>query len=389
MISLFDYIIESLINAKELEKDLKFIESSKKEIYNILDTDDYKHGDVLGMSSDDLQGKGSTQLFLEKETTFYKIQYQENIIGIFGVVFPKQFENLYNTSKNYYYVCRKIFSLLGLNSISGLYKNVDIFNLKESDFEDKLVYQQLKENSRERQINELGEQLLFQSAYITVWAINQNVKKKLDINNFSLIKIFFNNLVKLCLDNGAQYMWANGKDEHITKMYVKVGQFINPYDELFKINIEKGFFGGNDENKDYYKTFTQYLVIKSISNKNQKIDISQSKDYSKQLDDMSKELKKIKVSLDKELKDIKDIANELNIPEHYVKLIKNGMTRGYIELSGDNNKYGISKENILKVVDDKEIVQKIIQKLKDSGYTFKYENDKEFERNGYKNPLAD
>lgn len=30
MISLFEYIIESLINAKELENDLKFIESSKK-----------------------------------------------------------------------------------------------------------------------------------------------------------------------------------------------------------------------------------------------------------------------------------------------------------------------------------------------------------------------
>ena len=386
MISLFEYILESLINANELNKDLKFVESTKKEVYSILDTDDYKHGEVLGMNSDDLKGKSDNQLLLENETTFYKIQYQKNVIGIFGIVFPKQFENLYETNKDYYYVCRKIFGLLGLNSISSRHKNVDIFNLKESDFEDKTTYNQLKENPKERQINELGEQLLFQGAYITVWAINQNIKKKLDINDFSLIKIFFNNLVKLCLDNDAQYMWANGKDEHITKMYVKVGQFINPYNELFKINIDKGYFG---EDKDYYKTFTQYLVIKSISNKNQKIDISQGKDYSKQLDDMSKELKKIKVSLNKELKDIKDIANELKAPEKFVDLIKSGMTQGYIQLEGDDNVYGISKENILKIIgdDDKEIAQKIIKKLENLDYKFKYEKDEEFEKAGYINPL--
>lgn len=389
MISLFEYILESLVNANELNKNLKFVESTKKEVYSILDTDDYKHGEVIGFNSDDLSGKSNNELFLEKETTFYKIQYQENVIGIFGIVFPKDIKNLYNTSKDYYYACRKIFSLFGLNSITGIHKNVDIFDLKESDFEDKSIYKQFKENPEERQKNELGEQLLFQGAYITVWAINQNVKKKLDINDFSLIKIFFNNLVQLCLDNNATYIWANGKDEHITKMYVKVGQFVNPYDELFKINIDKGFFGKDDEDKNYYKSVTQYLVIKSISNKNQKIDISQGKDYSKQLDDMSKELKKIKVSLDKEIKDIKDIANELKTPEEFVKLIKNGIYYGYIKLEGDDNKYGISKENILKIVEDadKEIAQKIIKKLENLDYKFKYEKDEEFERDGYKNPL--
>ena len=82
MISLFEYIIESLINAKELENDLKFIESTKKEIYGILDSDDYKHGEVLGLDSDTLKGQSDNEMFLENESTYYKIQYQNNIIGI-------------------------------------------------------------------------------------------------------------------------------------------------------------------------------------------------------------------------------------------------------------------------------------------------------------------
>ena len=49
-------------------------------------------------------------------------------------------------------------------------------------------------------------------------------------------------------------------------MYVKVGEFINPYEDLFKINIDKGYFGDNQQNKIYYTALTKTLVIKNISN---------------------------------------------------------------------------------------------------------------------------
>ena len=61
-------------------------------------------------------------------------------------------------------------------------------------------------------------------------------------------------------------LWAHGKDKHITQMYVKVGKFINPYEDLFKINIDKGYFGDNQQNKIYYTALTKTLVIKNISN---------------------------------------------------------------------------------------------------------------------------
>lgn len=254
MISLFDYIIESLINAKELEKNLKFVESSKKEVYGILDTDDYKHGEVIGMSSDDLNGKTPNQTFLENEAIYYKIQYQDNIIGIISIVFPAQMANIKNDVDNW--CCKKIFKLFALNSISQKHKNVDIFNLKKSDTKD--------DEYSQTQIEELTTQLLEHTAYIGVWAINQNIKKKLDINDFSLIKIFFDKLIQLCKSHKAQYIWAHGKDDHITKMYVKVGKFINPYEELFKINIDKGYFGDDEKIKIYFTQLTKTLVIKKI-----------------------------------------------------------------------------------------------------------------------------
>lgn len=252
MISLFEYIIESLINAKELENDLKFIESTKKEIYGILDSDDYKHGEVLGLDSDTLKGQSDDEIFLENESTYYKIQYQNNIIGIVSIVFPEKMEK--NSIDKM--ACKKIFNLFVLNSLSNKHKNSNIFNLKESDTKDG-KYLPL-------QITELTNQLLKQTAYIGVWAFNQNIKKKLDINDFSLVKVFFNKLIQLCKDHKAQYIWAHGKDEHITQMYVKVGKFINPYEDLFKINIDKGYFGDDQQNKIYYTALTKTLVIKKI-----------------------------------------------------------------------------------------------------------------------------
>ena len=252
MISLFEYIIESLINAKELENDLKFIESTKKEIYGILDSDDYKHGEVLGLDSDTLKGQSDDEIFLENESTYYKIQYQNNIIGIVSIVFPEKMEK--NSIDKM--ACKKIFKLFVSNSLSNEHKNSNIFNLKESDTKDG-KYLPL-------QITELTNQLLKQTAYIGVWAFNQNIKKKLDINDFSLVKVFFNKLIQLCKDHKAQYIWAHGKDEHITQMYVKVGKFINPYEDLFKINIDKGYFGDDQQNKIYYTALTKTLVIKKI-----------------------------------------------------------------------------------------------------------------------------
>lgn len=368
MISLFDYIIESLINTKELEKDLKFVESTKKEVYGILDSDDYKHGEVLGMNSDDLKGKSTNQLFLEDEATYYKIQYQNNIIGIVSIVFPAQMANLKNSVDNWN--CKKIFGLLALNSILQKHKNVDIFNLKESDFEDKSMYDKNAQYSS-TQIEELAMQLLEHTAYIGVWAINQNIKKKLDINDFSLIKIFFNKLIQLCINHKAQYIWAHGKDEHITKMYVKVGKFINPYEELFKINIDKGYFGNNKQNKIYFTQLTKTLVIKKISDtQNLKLKISNKTNINK---------------------DTNDIQDALNAPKEMVNLIKDAMIWGFIYYKGEQ--YGISEESILKIWDDEDLVltKKIIDAFKKKGYKFEYKTDEEWKskRKNFKDPLAD
>ena len=370
MISLFDYIIESLINAKELEKDLKFIESSKKEVYDILDTDDYKHGKVLGMDSDDLKGKSNQHLFLENDATYYKIQYENNIIGIVSIVFPEQMKNINNNNfiKDN---CQDIFSLFIYNSISQKHKNVDVFDLKETDFEDESMYHNDASYTRV-QLRELAQCLLEHTAYIGVWAINQNIKKKLDINDFSLIKIFFDKLIQLCKSHKAQYIWAHGKDDHITKMYVKVGKFINPYEELFKINIDKGYFGDNEKIKNYFTQLTKTLVIKKISDtQNLKLKFSNNK-----------------TTLTKDTNDIQDV---LNAPKKIVELIKDAMIWGFIYYEGEQ--YGISEENVLKIWNDEDLVlvKKVIDAFKKKGYDFEYKTDDEWKskRKNFKDPLAD
>ena len=85
------------------------------------------------------------------------------------------------------------------------------------------------------------------------------------------------------------------------------------------------------------------------------------------------------------------------IPENVQKIFKDGMRDGYIQIEGDDNKYGISKENIADVIisateDDNsglnaEMIQNYIEKLLEDGLKFKYQSDDEWKKAGYANPM--
>lgn len=87
------------------------------------------------------------------------------------------------------------------------------------------------------------------------------------------------------------------------------------------------------------------------------------------------------------------------VGEVMLKQIKQGMKNGYItqEENGKNVKYGISKENIVKVciecdeeqVLNAEMMERIIRKFEAENIKFKFEKDSEWKEKGYKDPLED
>ena len=70
--------------------------------------------------------------------------------------------------------------------------------------------------------------ILSKSAYIGLWQISPEAKKKIDINQIALIKVFFEKLLAILKSEHVTYIMAHGKDAHRTKGYVKVGGFSNP-----------------------------------------------------------------------------------------------------------------------------------------------------------------
>ena len=88
------------------------------------------------------------------------------------------------------------------------------------------------------------------------------------------------------------------------------------------------------------------------------------------------------------------------LPDNVKELIQQGITRGYIDMEGDDHKYGISKENIIETIvsacegeEDEnervnaEMVQSYIDKLEEDNVKYKYQTDDEWKKAGYSDPL--
>lgn len=267
MKSCFDYILESLINAKELNDNLELDEIRYSELRKILDTDDYKHGKVLGLDNINDMDK----LFLIDYANQYTINYKDNIIGIFSIVLPN---NLKRTSSSEY-TLRALLDPLIANIYTNKQPNENIFkneiNNEIKNNKDLLEYiNQLQEKNTDglQNIDSNGyrifknecQKILEKSCYVVGWAFNQNKKKELDINDFALVKVFFNGLVDLCKEMKIDYIFAHGKDERTVKMYTKLGGFIQfnkTYEEFWNNKLIKY--------KDKDELGTKSFVCKKIS----------------------------------------------------------------------------------------------------------------------------
>ena len=216
MKSLIQYLFEALVNRSELEKNLKFEKTTPDEILDILDTDEYNHfEDLFGekVSRNDFK----EFIFLFDKCTPYKILYEDKLVGVFSLMLPKSLNKLQDDSYKDY--------ILFAQTLIPIYKSLkDNYNFNVID---KTYYE--KYDTRRDFVNNI----LSKSAYIGLWQISSEAKKKIDINQIALIKVFFERLLAILKSEHVTYIMAHGKDAHRTKGYVNVGGFTNPID-IFK-----------------------------------------------------------------------------------------------------------------------------------------------------------
>ena len=216
MKSLIQYLFEALVNKADLEKDLKFEETDIEEILDILDTDEYNHfEDLVGekMSKNEFR----ESVFLFDRCTPYKILYEDKLVGVFSIMLPKKLNTLCDDSYEYYIQ----FSQTLIPIYKALKDNYNFNVIDKPDYE--------KYDTRRDFVNNI----LSKSAYIGLWQISPEAKKKIDINQIALIKVFFEKLLAILKSEHVTYVMAHGKDAHRAKGYVKVGGFSNPID-IFK-----------------------------------------------------------------------------------------------------------------------------------------------------------
>lgn len=118
----------------------------------------------------------------------YKILYEDKLVGVFSLMLPKSLNKLQDDSYEDY--------ILFGQTLIPIYKSLkDNYNFNVIDKTDYENY-----DTRRDFVNNI----LSKSAYIGLWQISPEAKKKIDINQIALIKVFFEKLLAIL------------KSEHVT-----------------------------------------------------------------------------------------------------------------------------------------------------------------------------
>lgn len=183
MISLFEYILESL-GVSDIKNKMKFEQISYDDFLNILDTDEYNHGQDLGLEN---IKKDKDEVFGldENISKCYKITYENNILGIFSYMIYSDFKKFKKD------IDKNLFSYLSRAMDSD--SDIDLDKDK--------------------------------TAYIISLQISKYQKEKLDIHSIAVIKAFYEKIINEFKKNGIEMICAHGKDDKVTNGYCKAGGF--------------------------------------------------------------------------------------------------------------------------------------------------------------------
>lgn len=117
---------------------------------------------------------------------------------------------------------------------------MDSIHNKYSYVIDRIEKYQSRKKITEREIEQqkykatvkLVKRIMSIPGFVALWQLSKDAKKKIDVNQVSLLKIFFQKLIELIKNTGAKYIMAQGKDDHVTNAYIKLGGFKST-EELF------------------------------------------------------------------------------------------------------------------------------------------------------------
>ena len=209
------------------------------ESYDLLDKTDYK--DII-------------EDFLEKSEKFLEMErdYNDDI---------QRYNNEYD---EYYKKMRELTEEYRKSKDPKIGHQIDDIDIKRRNAYDhrEKVYASKKTNDEKLQsqiresVETLVKRIMSKTGFVSIWQLSKDAKKKLDINQIALLRIFFQKLIELIKNSGAKYIMAQGKDDHITNAYIKLGGF-KGVEEFYKKHSTPYF----------YKTYSDFLdgtVIKQI-----------------------------------------------------------------------------------------------------------------------------
>ena len=141
---------------------------------------------------------------------------------------------------------------------------MDNMNNKYSEVTDKIEKAKGWKKNIEREVEQqrinaaknLLNRIMNITGFVVIWQLSKDAKKKIDVNQVSLLKIFFQKLIELIKSTGAKYIIAQGKDVHVTNAYIKLGGFKST-EEFYKKYSTPYFYQINSD-------FLEGTVIKRI-----------------------------------------------------------------------------------------------------------------------------
>lgn len=219
MISLNDFILEAIQRA-DIEKNLKFVKISDERFEDLFETI-MDNGKNLGLEEDET----IENLALLKISDKFEIRYENKLLGIITYLLP---DKLYKIVKKQIggpvdrlTINCTLRTFLEWHYNNSVHKDERIFEDPKKD-EDKVTY---------------STRLLKETAYVCCWELFKEPKEQLDINEISLIRVFFEKLKSELKSNKVKYFFAHGKDDRITNLYIKLCNGVSSF-KTFKNNSD-------------------------------------------------------------------------------------------------------------------------------------------------------
>ena len=178
------------------------------ESYDLLDKTDYK--DII-------------EDFLEKSEKFLEIERDYDV----------DIQRYNNEYDEYTKKMNELYDEYRKSEDPKMYQQINDIDIKRRNAYDKKEktrtaksdnYKSLEPQIREY-VEKLVKRIMSKTGFVSIWQLSKDAKKKLDINQIALLRIFFQKLIELIKNSGAKYIMAQGKDDHVTNAYIKLGRF--------------------------------------------------------------------------------------------------------------------------------------------------------------------